>query len=297
MLTEAMEAVRAPAFLEATRVAPVAGVPGRYTCELNDEWIAPVIPFGGLMSTIAVRAMQAALPDATQTLRTVTTTFASQIPVGTAEIDVEVLRLGRGMSQLMSRVRSRENHGPGHVTTAVFGTPRQHGFEYTDLTPPEAPPPQDCPPPEDPPGDYAKWRAPVFENFESRRVRGHAPWHTDWEAGGPAEQVRWMRFLETPRLPSGELDPLSYITLADFMPGGIGQKLGPHYPIFWGFSCDLTVHCFATTRSEWLLQRIHCRDAHDGYASGEIEMWDEDRRLVAYATQMMFLSFPKDEAP
>jgi acyl-CoA thioesterase len=264
-------------------------------CELDDSWIAPVIPFGGLMSAIAVRAMCAALPDPAQTLRTVTTTFASQIPVGIAEIDVEVLRLGRGMSQLMARVRSRDDHGPGHVTTAVFGATRR-GFEFTDLTPPDAPPPLQCPLPEDPPPDYAKWRARVFENFDWRRVSGHPPWRTDWEAGGPAEQVRWIRFNETPRLPSGELDPLCYVALADFMPGGIGQKLGPRFPIFWGFSCDLTVHCLATTRSEWLLQRIHCRDAHDGYASGEIEMWDENRRLVAYATQMMFLSFPKEQA-
>jgi acyl-CoA thioesterase len=97
------------------------------------------------------------------------------------------------------------------------------------------------------------------------------------------------------RLPGGELDPLAYFALADFMPAGIGQKLGPGYPTFFGFSCDLTVHVFETTRSEWILQRIHCRRTHDGYASGEIELWDEDRRLVAYATQMMFLNFPKTE--
>jgi acyl-CoA thioesterase len=288
-----MEALRVPAFLGATRVESVAGVPGRYVCELDDAWTAPVIPFGGLMSAVAVRAMQAALPDAAHTLRTVTTTFASQVPVGRAEIDVEVLRAGRGMSQLMARVRSREDHGPGHVTTAVFGSDR-HGFEFTDLAAPDAPPPLQCAPPEDPPPEYAKWRARVFEHFDWRRVTGHAPWQTDWQAGGPAEMVRWMRFIETPRLPTGELDPIAYLTLADFMPGGIGQKLGPAYPIFWGFSCDLTLHFFETTRSEWILQRIRCRRAHAGYASGELEMWDEDRRLIAYATQMMFLSFPKD---
>jgi acyl-CoA thioesterase len=288
-----MEANRVPAFVAATRVTPVAGVPGRYSCELDDEWRAPVIPFGGLMSAIALRAMRAALPEPDHTLRTATTVFASQVPAGTAEIDVEVLRAGRGMTQMLARLRSRENHGPGHVTTAVFGSARP-GFEYTDLEPPAAPPPELCPLPEDPPPEYAKWRAPVFEKFEWRRVRGHAPWHTDWEAGGPAEMIRWMRFLETPRLPKGEIDPLAFFALADFMPSGIGQKLGPGYPTFFGFSCDLTLHLFATTRSDWILQRVHCRHAQEGYASGEVEMYDEDRRLLAYATQMMFLSFPKE---
>lgn len=287
-----MEARRTAAFLAATAVTPVAGAAGRFVCELNDQWLAPTIPFGGLMSSIAVRALQLSLPEPSQTLRTATTVFASQIPAGTAEIDVEVLRVGRGMSQLMARVRSVDRSGPGHMTTAVFGSARS-GFEFTDLVAPDAPPPADCPLPEDPPPPYAQWRAPVFDNFESRRVRNHAPWHTDWEAGGPAEAVRWLRFVETPRLPNRELDPVAYVTLADFMPAGIGQKLGPGYPIFWGFSCDLTVHVFETTRSDWILQRVHCRHAGAGYASAEIELWDEDRRLVAYATQMMFLSFPK----
>ena len=38
------------------------------------------------------------------------------------------------------------------------------------------------------------------------------------------------------------------------------------------------------------------RHAGDGYASLEMEMWDADGvapTLVAYATQVMFFSFPK----
>jgi hypothetical protein len=42
--------------------------------------------------------------------------------------------------------------------------------------------------------------------------------------------------------------------------------------------------------SEWILSRA--RWADDGYASAEIEPWNEGRRLVAYATQMMLIRFP-----
>jgi hypothetical protein len=34
------------------------------------------------------------------------------------------------------------------------------------------------------------------------------------------------------------------------------------------------------------------RWAGDGYASAEIHLWDESRRPLAYATQMMLLRFP-----
>jgi acyl-CoA thioesterase len=203
------------------------------------------------------------------------------------------LRAGRTASQLTATVRNANDDGPGHVTTAVFGAVRR-GFEFTDLVPPDAPPPEDCRLPDEPPPAYRAWRSSAFENLEWRRVRSHSPWETDWEAGGPAEVIRWMRYRETPRLADGRVDPLALLPLADTMPGSVGQKLGRGYPLFFGFSCDLTVHFFEDTKSDWFLQRIHCRRAVDGYASAETELWDIDRHLVAWGTQMMFLAFPKE---
>lgn len=278
-------------FASATQVRSQDGS-GRYACELSDAWNAPVIPFGGLLSAIAANAMHTALDDPTQPLRTLTTVFASKVPPGTLDIEVEKLRTGRSISQLMARVRNPGDSGPGHVTTGVFGAIRK-GFDYTDIAPPEAPPPEECEEPSPPPATYKAWTANAFDHFRVRQVRSKAPWDTDWEAGGPAEAARWIRYAETPRRQDGTVDPYALMVLADMMPMGVGQKLGPGYPLFFGFSCDLTVHLLLDTTSDWFLQRIHCRHAGDGYASGEIEIWDVDRRLVAYATQMMFLNFPK----
>jgi acyl-CoA thioesterase len=75
------------------------------------------------------------------------------------------------------------------------------------------------------------------------------------------------------------------------MPPSIGQKLGPGYPFFFAPSCDLSVHCFESTREEWLLVRSRCRQAGAGYASAECEIWSRDRRLLVYATQLMYLRF------
>src|SRR5690242_7623294 len=102
-----------------TRVVPMAGKEHHYICELTEAWNAPTIPFGGLLSAIAVRAMQTDLADPQQRIRTVTTTFASQITAGTLAIEVERLRVGRTASQMLARVRRIGDDGPGHVTTAV----------------------------------------------------------------------------------------------------------------------------------------------------------------------------------
>ena len=44
----------------------------------------------------------------------------------------------------------------------------------------------------------------------------------------------------------------------------------------------------------WLLAHNKARWAGDGYASVDMALWDPtDRSLVAYATQMMFFTFPE----
>ncbi len=44
--------------------------------------------------------------------------------------------------------------------------------------------------------------------------------------------------------------------------------------------------------SPWLLGHNRAHHAGEGYASVEMELWDPALGLVAYATQMMFFSFP-----
>ena len=60
-------------------------------------------------------------------------------------------------------------------------------------------------------------------------------------------------------------------------------------------SADLTVHMMGEMRGEWVLSVNRARRAYAGYASVDQEMWDMDGtepHLVAYATQVMFFSFP-----
>ena len=56
---------------------------------------------------------------------------------------------------------------------------------------------------------------------------------------------------------------------------------------------DTLRQVFADTEHEWFLTRAVSHWASDGYASAEITLWDADRRLVAYATQLMLIRFPE----
>ena len=89
----------------------------------------------------------------------------------------------------------------------------------------------------------------------------------------------------------GALDPLGVLTLADRMPGSVGERIGRKGEPWFAPSADLTFHMFEPARTTWLLAHDRARWADDGWASAESTIWDEDGNLVAYATQMMLFTY------
>jgi acyl-CoA thioesterase len=265
---------------------------GRYRAILSGDWNAPILPQGGVVVGLALRAMQAELGSPVPPLRSVSAVFAAQVPAGPLAIDARVLRRGRSASQVLATVRA-EGAEAGHTALAVFGEQRP-GFEFTELRPPEVPPPEACPSFDDAPAD-SEWErrfdATFWDQVEGRFARGHTWWDRDWTPTG-AERIYWYRFRETPRLADGRLDPLALLVLCDTMPGAVGERVGPLDLVWLSPSADLTVQLLGDATSEWLLAVNRARHAGSGYASLEMELWDPARGLVAHATQLMFFSFP-----
>jgi len=243
--------------------------------------------------------MEDELGHAEQRPRTLHTTFAAQVTAGALEVEVEVLRAGRSVSQLRAEVR---NAGAprGHLTTCVFAGPRE-GFGFTDLRPPpDIAPPGDCPSYRDPPPAGVEWvrsESMAFwdEVVEGRSMLGHRPWE-DY-VPDRAERAMWYRYDDPPVGEGGSLDPLALIVLADTMPGAVGEKVGPQERSWFAPSIDLTVHLLDHCFSPWVLAHNRARFAGDGYASADMALWDcgpegaATPRLVAYATQLFLFSF------
>ena len=281
-------------FLEQTRVTPDATLPGRFCATLDRSWGAPLFPSGGLAAGVALRAMQCVVPNPKHHVRTMTTMFVSTVRDGPVEIDVELLRPGKRMTHVRATLRNAGTQEPAHITTAAFGEARE-GFDFSYTQAPPATAPLDYPERPEPPEGVPSFRAGFFDNTETRAVVANQHWETDW-SGGSAEVVRWIRYRDTPRLPDGRLDPYALPALADTMPSTISQFMGPGSPFFHCPSVDLTVHFFGPTSCEWLLTHCRCHWAGDGYASAEIQLFDEDRQLVAHATQVMLVRFPPPES-
>lgn len=293
-----------------TAVSPAPGHPGRYRAEISDVWTVALVPQGGVVAAVAARAMLAELtgadePDSTgaaHQLRSMHSVFAAPVPAGPVEVDVQVLRRGRSMSQVQATVRS-PGASAGLTALAVFGGERP-GFAFTDLVPPVVPPPEDCPSFRDPPPPEVEWPdfepRPFWERvLEGRAALGLPPW--DRAPRTSAEVAQWCRFEHPPVGDDGRMDLLSLLVLADLMPGAVGQRVGMTGWDWFGPSVDLTVHLFAAPRPGWLLGHNRARLAADGYASVDLALWDmggvDGPELVAYATQQMFFAFSGEVPP
>jgi acyl-CoA thioesterase len=262
---------------------------GRYASTLDHSWDLVPLPQGGVVASFALRAAAEELADPTQQLRSCTAVFAGQVTAGDLEVEVELLRKGRSASQVMTSVHNR-GAASGTTVMAVFGAARR-GPSFIDVLPPRVRAPEECrsyrdPPP---PGTEAFEHRPFWSRVEGRAALGHAPWEEYVPAG--SDVATWLRFDDPPLLADGALDPLGVLTLADRMPGSVSERLGREGPPWFAPSADLTVHLFEPARTTWLLAHDRARWADDGWASAETTLWDEDGKLVAYATQMMVFTY------
>jgi acyl-CoA thioesterase len=268
-------------------VEPVA--PGRYRASLDHSWDLLANPQGGV---IEVTGTGSSGPSGHE-LRTCTAVFAGQVSAGELEIEVSVLRRGRSATQVVATVRNQGQES-GTTTVAVFGSERR-GPSFVVARPPRVPPPEECRSYREPlPEGVSMSRPdqpPFWSRIEGRAAMGHAPWEE--HEPGSSDVATWLRF-DNPPVADGALDSLAVLTLADRMPGSVGEMLGHRGQRWFAPSADLTVHFFEPARTEWLLAHDRARWADDGWASAETTLWSEDGTLVAYATQMMLFTYSRE---
>lgn len=269
-----------------TAVTRLRVAPGWYTANVPPHWNFRT-PSGGVLMTVAMRAMQEELGDPGLRPVSANTHFCSPVPAGPLEIRVEVLRHGGAAAQLRAQLSSTSMPGPGLEVSATFGRDRD-GIDLIDTEPPEVLRPEEAPEMDRLVGTTPSFRPAFFANLDTRLVVGEPWWESDWQPG-PAQLARWFRYKIPQKLADGRLDPFALPPIADTMPPALMQKLGPNHEPFHAPSLDLTVHFLEDTPSEWLLVSVHARRARAGYATASAEIWDDGRRLLAFATQTMML--------
>jgi acyl-CoA thioesterase len=256
-------------------LAPDPSVPGRFAASLGPAW-SYVSPSGGVLLSLAVRAMREHLASPELPIVSATATFCDPVPEGPIVVDVAILRRGASGAQVRAHLAaSGPAAGPYGLEVAATFLRDREGPSGQPARMPDVPPPQRSIPfglRED--GTTLPLRWPFLGNFEIAQAIGEPMWQKGWPRG-EAHHGFWYRYKQTPRLPTA-----------------LVRFLGPEAGPLFAPSLDLTVYFTGPTTSEWLLVETKAARARAGWGVGHAWIWDVDGNLVAQANQAMFLRRP-----
>lgn len=270
-----------------TAVKPLPSTPGLYTADIPARW-SFTGPSGGVLMTIALRAIRAQLDDSGLRVLSATAVYCAPVAVGPLEIHCEILRSGGSAAQARAQLKSMSRPGPGVEVVATFARARS-GPEIEGAAFPDVASLEDS---EDITGALREPMGPFhsmnfFHNFDARLAAGKKWWSDDASPPAPPRCARWFRYRVPQTGSRNKLDRFAIPPIADTMPPAVWQALEPGRQLLYAPSLDLTIHFLDDTASEWLLAHSYARRARSGYATAEIEIWSQDGKLVAYGTQTM----------
>ncbi|MCX6524590.1 MAG: thioesterase family protein [Actinobacteria bacterium] len=277
--------------LRDTEPTPVDGVAGRFSAVIPEAWRI-FYAFGGATMATALRVAEAALEREDLHLVSSEAMFCQAIPVGPVAASAEIVRRGRSAAQVLVRLwaldpESPDPSGPERsdlMVMCVFGLSEKSPFEFVGAIAPEVPDPQDCPQPAPRPADSPFNNIPYHEQTEFRFSNSTIKWNEEFPSAEP-ESASWFRFKVPPLRSDGSWHPAPLALPGDILGPAVHAGAGGSVPPFLVIILQLGLQIVAEVRGEWLLQHTRSQVAGSGYASGTAEIYDQERRLVAVATQ------------
>jgi acyl-CoA thioesterase len=246
---------------------------------VSDRWSIGPFPNGGYVLTIALNAIrqEVAHPDPF----TVTAHFLSPTQHAPIDVDVEVIRSGRGHSTAMARML-QDGRERVRVLANYGDHSRSEGPTIVQATPPDMPGPEDCPPIAEPAAMPNGLVAAIRRRVDIRP----APQTWGWARGERtcrAEIGGWLRFAD-----GRPVDAHALPLIADAMPPAVFDATAGG----WVPTLELTVHVRARPAPGWMRCWFRTRFLVDGYLEEDGEVWDEQGTLVALSRQLARLNPP-----
>jgi acyl-CoA thioesterase len=268
-----------PGDLADTRIVAHPERPGCYRASLAPSWNILYV-FGGATMATAIQTARAKLSQPAFNLLSAHCTYLAPVQSGDVELTARTLRRGKGAEQVAVDLYQGSPEQSCLHLVASFGPPREGDAGFTELACPDVPGPEALSTVQARQGSRMAL-VPYYHSIEARPVT------PDTETGepAPAQWLGWYRLKNTPRLAGGELDPAAYACAGDMIGPALRMARGKGAAPILLVSLEITLHVLSLTRSTWLLQDTRIYHAADGYVTGVVHLWDEDRKLVAHALQ------------
>lgn len=279
-------------FDEGSAVMARAQESGAYDAALGDGWRIGGGVNGGMLLSIAGRALAAELgtPDGDRPAHphplAISAYYLTPGAPGPATVRTSVLRRGRAVSNGQASLLQDDGAG-GEVerirVLATYGDLATMDEEATTTaTPPDLPPPDQCLTTEQAPPHFLK-AASLLERLDLRLD----PATTGWAMGKPSGNgvIRgWLRMVD-----GREPDPLLLLLAVDALPP-VAFELGLPG---WAPTLELTAHVRSRPAPGWLRVNLTSRTMSGGYLEEDAEVWDSEGRLVALSRQLARATTPR----
>ena len=240
----------------------------RFTVDVPAGWEQGRGAFGGMVVAILARAAEAAVADPGRTLRSLTAELVGPLLPGPADVAVEILRAGSGLTAVAARA-VQAGEVQAHAV-AAFGRPRAAYERAPSIAPPAMPPWREvAPAPVGPP------HAPTFtQHVEYRPVA--AP-----RVAGAPVTGGWIRL----RDPGAARDAIHTAALIDGWWPALDDGVPTRPLATFAYSFQAVAGTAGLDPDAPLFYRGRILAGGDGYAVELRELWGEDGRLVALNQQ------------
>lgn len=250
------------------------------------RWHLPVSPdlcvgppgnlfmFGGVGLAAAIAAMESTCGRPTVWATAQYLSYAR--PGSTVDFDVRVPVEGKYNSQAraVAHIADKEILT---VNAALGARPDELSHQWA--TAPEVPRPEACEPIE----HWTKHPEPdLHSRLDVRVVKGrYGKARAEGGFSKDGHVVLWAR-------PNGDhaIDSAVLAIIADHVPSAIGNAIGKQAG---GNSLDNTIRFIQVVPTDWVLCDIHIQGIHGGFVHGQMNIFAEDGRLMATASQSMIL--------
>ena len=238
--------------------------------ELTSPWAQGRAIYGGVVGGLLAGIMRRQA-DADRPMRSFMLSFVGPAQVGQADLSANVLRSGRSVTQLESRLVQGEQTQA--MAMASFGAPRDSDIVVAPEPRPDAKAPDGLP--EFP---FVEGLTPAFtRQLDFRWASGGWP----YSGQKNPDFTGWIRFREP-----GKATPEWLLGLIDAWPPGLLSMCKPpaaNSSMTW--SVETVTPCDDAPVDDWWFYDVHHHGAADGFGQASARIFTPDGRLAAVSRQ------------
>ncbi|MGI9084085.1 MAG: thioesterase family protein [Aeromicrobium sp.] len=245
---------------------------GIHTVTVTDDWNTPnQTPNGGYVLALVLRAViwESPLPDPL----TASITYFRPPSPGEARIDVTALRIGKRVATFEA-VLSQDDKPMAHAVVSLHDAGATGDINHPS---PEHPPYADPDACIDVMAVLPMGTVPIVDRFDYRHES--VPGWMEGKPSGDMTATYWVRPKD-----GRPIDALACAVLVDAYPP-VSVEIGQ----LKSATVQLTIHFRRRPATGWALTRIVTHHVIDGFHDEDVELWDEEGRLIAQSRQLAIL--------